>query len=88
MLQYIAGFIGIKMLYNRAKTAIELKELKAYGEKVSIPYLGEDVQKYRAKLVAERDRRLLFPETEFPRQIPKEIVKEPVAPHCFGGSVE
>lgn len=64
MLQYIAAVIGAKMIYSRAKKMHELKELKTYGEKVNIPYLGEDVKEFRKKLIAERDRRLLIKSEE------------------------
>ena len=62
MFQYVAGFIAGKMIYSRAKKAYQsrkdLEALKAYGAKINFPYLGEKVEDYRKKLMAERDRLL------------------------------
>jgi len=58
MFQYIAAVVGAKIVYNRIKAANELKELRAYGESISFPYLGEKVSDYRKKLQKERDKRI------------------------------
>lgn len=62
MFQYIGAAIACKMLYTRVKNQIALKDLRTYGDKVGIPYLGEKVETYRTKLLKERDRRQNIPQ--------------------------
>jgi hypothetical protein len=58
---YLGGAVVAKMAYNRVRKAWlqykGLKDLRTYGEQVSIPYVpGEEVEKYRTRLIDARNK--------------------------------